>query len=118
VPYYRPTEPTSALKLMAQTGGKIIAGGTDVYPSAQQGIQPNYFLDVTAISGLAGISRDANGTRIGASVTWHQFVKADFPRADTAYRRTKNAAGVKTVLNVDYNEGFGHVTSELCWYGP
>ncbi|AGI67923.1 molybdenum hydroxylase family protein [Octadecabacter antarcticus 307] len=110
--YHRPIELASALQLLAEAGGIIVAGGTDVYPSAQQGIQPNYYLDVTAIVGFADISHDADGTRLGASVTWSQLIQADLPAAFDCLKEAAREVGSVQIQNA------GTIAGNLCNASP
>ena len=110
--YHRPSELAAALKLLAQAGGQIVAGGTDVYPSAQQGIHPDYYLDVTAISELSEISLGPDGTRIGASVTWSELVQADLPPAFDCLKEAAREVGSLQIQNA------GTIAGNICNASP
>ena len=97
--YHRPVDLASAVELLSQSGSKIIAGGTDVYPAARQGHPPEFFLDVTAIAGLKEISQDDQGTRIGAAVTWSDLIKADLPPAFDALKAAAREVGSVQIQN-------------------
>jgi len=112
VSYHRPSELAAALKLLAQAGGQIVAGGTDVYPSAQQGIHPDYYLDVTAISELSEISLGPDGTRIGASVTWSELVQADLPPAFDCLKEAAREVGSLQIQNA------GTIAGNICNASP
>ncbi len=110
--YHRPFDLASALDLLTQSGGKIVAGGTDVYPSAQQGIQPSYYLDVTAVSGLSDITHSAAGTRIGASVTWTQLIQANLPPAFDCLKEAAREVGSVQIQNA------GTLAGNVCNASP
>ncbi len=97
--YHRPLDLASAVDLLSQPGGVIIAGGTDVYPAKQQGRQPAYYLDVTAISGLREIAHSNEGTRIGAAVTWSDLLRADLPAAFDCLKASAREVGSVQIQN-------------------
>lgn len=97
--YHRPVDLAKATDLLRQPGGKIIAGGTDVYPAAQRGRQPDYFLDVTAIEDLKGISYTAEGARIGAAVTWSGLASAPLGPAFDALKACAREVGSVQIQN-------------------
>ncbi|MEP2642712.1 xanthine dehydrogenase family protein subunit M [Roseobacter sp.] len=110
--YHRPVELDSALDLLAADGGKIIAGGTDVYPSAKPGVHPEYYLDITAITGLSDISHTSEGTRIGASVTWSQIAHAPLPAAFDGLKQAAHEVGSIQIQNA------GTLVGNLCNASP
>ena len=79
--YEIPTDLETALQLYAVKGSRIIAGGTDVYPSSQQGHSPRNLIDLTSIPELSGITLTDSNYRIGAATTWTELIKADLPPA-------------------------------------
>jgi CO/xanthine dehydrogenase FAD-binding subunit len=112
VSYYRPVELADALDVLAQTGGKIVAGGTDVYPSAHHGYRPDYYLDVTAISGLSEILQNGQGTRIGASATWSQLVATRLPSAFDCLKEAAREVGSVQIQNA------GTIAGNICNASP
>ncbi|WP_299848336.1 FAD binding domain-containing protein [uncultured Roseovarius sp.] len=97
--YHCPTDLTAALQIVAQSGGKVIAGGTDVYPAARQGENPDYYLDVTRIAGFSDISEGPDGFRFGAATTWRQIAGADLPPAFDALKQAARAVGGVQIQN-------------------
>ncbi len=110
--YHNPTDLDVALQIAAQRGGQVIAGGTDIYPSARQGIKPSHFLDVTQVAGLTGISRTDEGFRIGAATTWAQVLRADLPSAFDALKQAAREVGSVQIQNA------GTVAGNLCNASP
>ena len=47
-----------ALLVLKNSNPKVIAGGTDVYPSLKSGFCPSEFMDVSRICGFKEISQD------------------------------------------------------------
>ena len=76
-----PENLADALNVLQDGSTKIIAGGTDFYPSLKQGERYDSLLDVTRIPELTGIQQTAEGWRIGAATKWTEIVNADFPCA-------------------------------------
>jgi len=97
---------------LARTGGRIVAGGTDVYPSAKQGNHPDAYLDVTAIAGLADIAHGPQGTRIGATATWSQLVRTDLPPAFDCLKQAAREVGSVQIQNA------GTLAGNLCNASP
>jgi CO/xanthine dehydrogenase FAD-binding subunit len=97
--YARPHSLYEALGLRAGGRWLVIAGGTDFYPA--QGATPltDDVLDLTAIGSLRGISRDADGFRIGAATTWTDILRADLPPAFDALRQSAREVGSVQVQN-------------------
>ncbi len=111
--YHNPTDLPSALELIAQGDGKVVAGGTDVYPSAQPGSAPDFYLDVTRIAGLSGISEEADGhIRIGAATTWSALVAAPLPPAFDALKHAALEVGSVQIQNA------GTIAGNLCNASP
>ncbi len=76
---YRPEILEDALGFLAEAPATVLAGGTDVFPALGDRPVPGRVLDVTAIAGLKGITRDDGRWRIGAGVTWAELIRADLP---------------------------------------
>ncbi|WP_306114850.1 MULTISPECIES: xanthine dehydrogenase family protein subunit M [unclassified Roseovarius] len=110
--YHNPTDLDVALQIAAQRGGQVIAGGTDVYPSAQQGIEPAHFLDVTQVDGLTGISETSDGFRIGAATTWSQILGAKLPPAFETLKQAAREVGSVQIQNA------GTIAGNLCNASP
>lgn len=110
--YHAPTQLEDALRIAAAGGGKVVAGGTDVYPSMVQGQQPDAFLDITRIDGLRGIMPVDDGLRIGAATTWTDVIRADLPPAFEALKQAAREVGSVQIQNA------ATVTGNLCNASP
>lgn len=110
--YFHPTELNSALEFLAEYGCKIIAGGTDVFPSAQQGHTPRNLLDITAIPSMAKITFSQDVIRIGAATTWSDIVKAKLPPAFDALKQAALEVGSIQIQNA------GTIGGNICNASP
>jgi CO/xanthine dehydrogenase FAD-binding subunit len=110
--YYSPTKLGLALEIAAQPFGKIIAGGTDVYPAAKRGISPKFFLDLTRLDGFAEITEHEGLHRIGAATTWSQIAKFDLPPAFDALKQTAKEVGSVQIQNT------GTIAGNICNASP
>lgn len=110
--YLTPTKLDSALKSLAQQQGKIVAGGTDVYPAIKQGHTPKSLLDVTRIKELTTITVAGTGIRIGAAVTWTEIIKAKLPAAFDGLKQAAKEVGSLQIQNA------GTIAGNLCNASP
>lgn len=110
--YHAPTDLSDALRTLSEEGGKVIAGGTDVYPAAQQGQTPDSFLDVTRIAALGGVSQCNDGIRIGAAATWTQVINTDLPPAFDGLKQAAREVGSVQIQNA------GTIAGNLCNASP
>src|SRR5690606_15650938 len=78
--YHRPGSLAEALAAVAAMppGGRVIAGGTDILPWARDGrggdVRFPLLLDVSAVRELAGHALSGGRIRLGASVTFQDFL--------------------------------------------
>ena len=77
--YYAPSDLKTALDVVSQFNVRVIAGGTDFFPSLKPGQIPTEILDVTGIADLHNITQSTDGTRIGSAVTWSQIIECNLP---------------------------------------
>lgn len=110
--YLIPTKLEAALKSLAQQQDKLVAGGTDVYPSMKQGHTPKSLLDVTRIKELMNITMTDTGFRIGAAVTWTEIVKAKLPAAFDGLKHAAKEVGSLQIQNA------GTIAGNLCNASP
>ena len=110
--YLIPTKLEAALKSLAQQQDKLVAGGTDVYPSMKQGHTPKSLLDVTRIKELMNITVTDTGFRIGAAVTWTEIVKAKLPAAFDGLKHAAKEVGGLQIQNA------GTIAGNLCNASP
>jgi len=110
--YSCPIQLESALRTLTEGSARIIAGGTDVYPSMQAGQQHSSYLDVTKISGFQDITSVDGGFRFGAAVTWSDVIAADLPKAFDALKQAARQVGSIQIQNA------GTIAGNLCNASP
>lgn len=110
--FERPDTLQTALDALREPAWQIIAGGTDVFPSAQQGQLARAFLDVTQIAGLRSISHAAGVTRIGAATTWTDIINADLPAAFSGLKEASREVGSVQIQNA------GTIAGNICNASP
>lgn len=109
--YDRPTTLSDALQMLSAAPRRILAGGTDLYPSAGSTLTGDV-LDLTAIADLRGITRDDTGLRIGACTPWSDIVAADLPMGLTALQQAALQVGGRQIQNA------GTIGGNLCNASP
>lgn len=109
---HRPETLEAALALLAEGGGVVLAGGTDVYPGLRDAPAPARMIDVSAVSGLRGITRDGDHWRIGAATTWTDVVRADLPALFDGLKLAAREVGSVQIQNT------GTVAGNLCNASP
>ena len=77
--FIRPHSLSEALDLLAASGGRILAGGTDVFPALGDRPSPDPLLDISTLGELRGIAISGDATRIGAATTWSEVVAHPLP---------------------------------------
>jgi CO/xanthine dehydrogenase FAD-binding subunit len=76
----RPTSLADATRLLADGGGLLLAGGTDIYPALVDRPPPPRMIDLGGLPELSRIDTAANGHHIGSGMTWTQLINAQLPR--------------------------------------
>lgn len=109
-PYARPATLDAALQMLSGSGGRILAGGTDLYPTAGARLT-GPVLDVTGIAEMRGISL-GDGLRIGAAVTWGEIAEANLPPALAGLQAAARQVGARQVQNA------GTIGGNLCNASP
>ncbi len=110
--YARPSNLDDALGLLAESGARVIAGGTDVYPGACEHPLHGGYVDVSGISALRGVSMDGASVRIGATTTWSDIARADLPPAFDALKVAARDVGAVQIQNR------GTIAGNLCNASP
>jgi CO/xanthine dehydrogenase FAD-binding subunit len=110
--YARPSDLEDALGLLAESGARVIAGATDIYPGAGERPLQGDYVDVSKISALRGVTFDSAGVRIGATTTWTDIVRADLPPAFDALKVAARDIGAVQIQNR------GTIAGNLCNASP
>jgi CO/xanthine dehydrogenase FAD-binding subunit len=78
--YLRPDTLDEAVNALASSGGQILAGGTDFFPSLGDRPVTGAVVDISGIGELKGIVEEPEYIRIGGLTTWTEVAKAALPR--------------------------------------
>lgn len=108
----QPIELDAALTILGSSEPQVVAGGTDVYPAMQPGLEPAAFLDVTRIQGFSEVRQTEFGTRFGAAVTWTDVAKAELPQAFDALKQAAREVGSLQIQNA------GTIAGNICNASP
>lgn len=98
--YLRPQTLLEAVAaLQADPALRIIAGGTDIYPSLGDDVQHASLLDITGLGALREISLTDDGLRIGALATWSDLQAANLGKAFVALKEAGREVGSPQIQN-------------------
>lgn len=109
--YAIPVDLPAALEMKA-AGRAVLAGGTDFYPVRVERPLTEPVVDITALEELRGITRSAEGTRLGALTRWAEVAAADLPRRFDGLRAAAREVGAVQVQNQ------GTIGGNLCNASP
>ncbi len=112
MPYLAPTNQDEAFGFLKSDHPRIVAGGTDFFPSLRQGEVHENLLDISRITGMRGITRTDSGWRIGAATTWTDIVRAPLPAAFDVLKMAALEVGSLQIQNQ------GTVAGNLCNASP
>jgi CO/xanthine dehydrogenase FAD-binding subunit len=110
--YLRPKTLHEAVAVLASSGGKILAGGTDFYPALGERLPQGDVVDITDLREIRGISLEAEQVRIGGLTTWTEIVRAPLPRCFDALKAAAREIGSVQIQNR------GTVAGNLCNASP
>jgi CO/xanthine dehydrogenase FAD-binding subunit len=78
--YFRPNTLDEAVHVLASSGGQILAGGTDFFPSLGDRPVTGTVVDISGLGELKGVVKEPKHIRIGGLTTWTEVVKTPLPR--------------------------------------
>jgi CO/xanthine dehydrogenase FAD-binding subunit len=110
--YFRPNTLTEAVHVLASSGGQILAGGTDFFPSLGDRPVTWPVVDISALHELKGVVREPNYIRIGGLTTWSEIVKTPLPRCFDGLKAAAREIGGIQIQNR------GTVAGNLCNASP
>lgn len=110
--YTRPETLDDALALLAQTGGRVAAGCTDLFPATGARALQGPVVDITGLAGLRGVAVTDQGLRIGAATTWTDILRADLPPACDMLKQAAREVGSSQIQNA------GTIAGNLCNASP
>jgi CO/xanthine dehydrogenase FAD-binding subunit len=117
--YHRPNDLETALRLLAETGARPLAGGTDLFPAdaartawGEPGLDQADLLDLAGLGTLAGIDELGDRIEIGALVTWAAAASAGLPAWFDAVGTAAREVGGAQIQNR------GTIAGNLCNASP
>jgi CO/xanthine dehydrogenase FAD-binding subunit len=110
--YFRPNSLDSAVQLLAEHGGVVMAGGTDLFPAHVARVLPAKILDVTHIQELQGVTIAPDRIRFGGAVSWSELLGCDLPPAFDGLKAAAREIGSIQIQNR------GTIAGNLCNASP
>lgn len=110
--YARPQTLTEAIRLLAGSQIRLLAGGTDLYPATQSAALTGPILDLADIAELNGITPWNGGLRIGATTSWSTIAETPLPPALRALQQAALQVGGRQIQNA------GTIGGNLCNASP
>ncbi len=110
--YLKPKNLREAVSVLASSGGQILAGGTDFYPTLGERLPPGDVVDISGIREIRGISIEPDWIRIGGLTTWSEVIRTPLPRCFDALKSAAREIGSIQIQNR------GTVAGNLCNASP
>jgi CO/xanthine dehydrogenase FAD-binding subunit len=110
--YSRPRSLDEAVRVLAESGGQILSGGTDFFPALGERPAPDRVVDISGLTGIKGITIEASHIRIGGLTTWSEVVATPLPRCFDALKSASREIGGIQIQNR------GTVAGNLCNASP
>ena len=110
--YLRPNTLVEAVHALAASGGQILAGGTDFFPSLADRPVRGAVVDISGLRELKGVTYDGQYIRIGGLTTWTEIIKTPLPRCFDGLKAAAREIGGIQIQNR------GTVAGNLCNASP
>lgn len=110
--YVKPRTLDEAVSLLAAGDARILAGGTDFYPTLGDRVVRDPVVDVSGLGELRGVSIESNYFRIGGLTTWTDIIRHPLPRCFDALKSAAREVGSVQIQNR------GTVAGNLCNASP
>jgi CO/xanthine dehydrogenase FAD-binding subunit len=110
--YAKPADLDEALVLLASDRWKVLAGGTDFYPTLGARPLRENVLDINGLSALRGISVTDSHVVIGARTSWSDIIRHNLPPAFDCLKEAAREVGSVQIQNT------GTVAGNLCNASP
>jgi CO/xanthine dehydrogenase FAD-binding subunit len=110
--YFQPNDLRQAVRDARVPNVRILAGGTDFYPSHGDRLPGFPILDVSRVAEMSGVTRMAEGWRIGGAATWRDVINADLPDGFDGLKAAAREVGSVQIQNA------GTVAGNLCNASP
>lgn len=110
--YLRPGTLDEAVAALSAPGGRILAGGTDIFPAAGDRPLAGPIIDISRLAELDGIVLGDDRIRIGARTSWSTIIAAKLPRCFDALKAAAREVGSVQIQNL------GTIAGNLCNASP
>ena len=110
--YLRPTTLEEAVEALSQSGGQLLAGGTDFYPALGDRIPTRPTVDITRVPEIRGIQRGPELFRFGGGTTWTEVIRTPLPSCFDALKAAGREIGSVQIQNR------GTIAGNLCNASP
>jgi CO/xanthine dehydrogenase FAD-binding subunit len=110
--YFRPGTLDEAVHVLASSGGQILAGGTDFFPSLSDRPISGTVVDISGLNELKGVVTEAEYIRIGGLTTWSEVIRTRLPRCFDGLKAAAREIGGIQIQNR------GTVAGNLCNASP
>jgi CO/xanthine dehydrogenase FAD-binding subunit len=110
--YLRPETLNRAVEALAEHGGLIMGGGTDLFPAHVGRPLPSRIVDVTRVPELRTITRSSEVFRFGGAVSWSEIINCELPPMFDALKAAAREVGSIQIQNR------GTVAGNLCNASP
>ncbi|MGF6233140.1 CO/xanthine dehydrogenase FAD-binding subunit [Inquilinus ginsengisoli] len=110
--YLRPGTLDEAVAALSAPGGRILAGGTDIFPAAGDRPLAGPIIDISRLAELDGIVQTESEIRIGARTSWSTIIAAPLPRCFDALKAAAREVGSVQIQNL------GTIAGNLCNASP
>lgn len=117
--YHRPSDLEAALRLLAETSSRPLAGGTDLFPAdanqtawGEPGLAADDILDLASLAELRRIEDRGDHFEIGACVSWSDVIEAELPPWFAGLKQAGREVGGAQIQNR------GTLAGNLCNASP
>jgi CO/xanthine dehydrogenase FAD-binding subunit len=110
--YLRPETLNRAVEALAEHGGLIMGGGTDLFPAHVRRPLPSRIIDITRVAELRTITRSSQFFRFGGAVSWSEIIDCELPPMFDALKAAAREVGSIQIQNR------GTVAGNLCNASP
>jgi CO/xanthine dehydrogenase FAD-binding subunit len=110
--YLRPNTLAEAVHALASSGGQILAGGTDFFPSLGDRPVSGAVVDISGLREMKGVIREPDYFRIGGLTTWSEIIRTPLPRCFDGLKAAAREIGGIQIQNR------GTVAGNLCNASP
>lgn len=98
--FENPSELKEAYSILANGSWKILAGGTDFYPSMGGAAPKGNVMDISNLRSIKGIERDDDGNwHIGALTTWTELIDQKLPASFDGLKLSAKEVGSVQIQN-------------------